>query len=75
MKVRGNKGDAESPFPASYFLPNKPIAKVIAHKINKNLKIEIKILTFSSLFYIVINFTTATYRLFNISTDYENRYT
>ncbi len=75
MKIRGNKGDAESSFLASYFLITLPIVKVIAQKINKNFKIEIKFLTIASFFTIIAHFTTATYRLFNISTNYENRYT
>lgn len=75
MKIRGNKGDAESPNFASYFLIALPIVKVIAQKINKNLKIKIKFLTIASSFAIIAHFTTATYRLFNISTNYENKYT
>ena len=58
MKIRGNKGDAEASFLASYFLPNKAIAKVIAQNPAKISKIAYKNLICDSSFTIVIHFTT-----------------
>lgn len=68
MKIRGNKGDAETPFLASYFLPNKAITKVIAQNPAKISKIAYKNLTCDSPFTIVIHFTTNTYKLFKYNT-------
>lgn len=61
MKIRGNESGAETSNLTSYFLPNNTINKVIAHKINKNLKIAINFLTIASSFIIVVDFTTDLY--------------
>ncbi len=61
VKIRGNESGAESLDFASYFLSAHTPNKVIAHKINKNLKIAINFLTIASSFIIVVNFTTDLY--------------
>lgn len=60
MKIRGNKGGAETTFLASYFLPNKPSNKTIAQKINKNPKIPIRFFIIDSSSTIAVNFTIDT---------------
>lgn len=61
MEIRGNKSGAESFNFASYFLPIKPSNNSIAHKVSKNPKIPIRFFINTSLFTIVVNFTTSTY--------------
>ncbi len=58
MKIRGNKGDAESFNFTSYFLPIPPSAKVIAQNPAKISKIAFKNLTCDSSSTIIIHFTT-----------------
>ena len=58
MKIRGNESDAETIILASYFLPNKPIAKVVALNFNKISTNLIRFFINTSSSTIVVNFTT-----------------
>lgn len=60
MKIRGNKGGAETPNFASYFLPALAIAQLVALNLNKISKIPIRFFIIDSSSIIAVNFTIDT---------------
>lgn len=58
MKIRGNESGAESFDFASYFLPNKPSNKPIAHNLNKISTNPIRFFINDTSSTIIVNFTT-----------------
>ena len=58
MKIRGNGGDADSPFITSYYLPIKPSNKATAQIIDKNSNFLIRFFIDNTSSDIIANFTT-----------------